>query len=429
MFYNEKYINTKPIYQKQYKLSMVVINGFFCDCFAKINLTNYLFNCIIKMDESFVKLGDYMKRVLTIKAREGSIVAGDVYTPGGHLVIKKGTVLDKNIIEKLKYYSIFDFFVEEDEFTTYEEDDLERMIFAEKSENLGEEESYYKKIRKTEKFQKFECMFNDSVVRVKDSINDIIYKNSPIDVNALLDDVKKITQEFKPDVHVFDMVHCIEGYDDLTYVHSVNVALIARIIGIWMNFSEKDLDAITLGGLLHDIGKVMIPKEVITKPGRLTPTEYALVQTHPIHGYNILKNQNIDERIKLCALQHHERCDGKGYPYKHGYNDIEPFARIVAIADVYDAMTSNRVYRTGLCPYDVISIFEDSAEAYDPAVLMSVLERIANTYINNEVILNDDLEGKIIMINKNKLGKPVVLVGSAYVDLSKEKSIRIISLK
>lgn len=370
-----------------------------------------------------------MKRVLTIKAREGLKVAGDVYTDGGHLVITKGTVLDKSIIEKLKYYSIFDFFVEEDEYTSYEQDDLERMIFSDDHSEDEEEDSYYTRIRQSKDFKVFEGIFNESVVRVEESINDMVYRNAPINVNELLSDVKKITHEFKPDVSLFDMVHCIEGYDDHTYVHSVNVALIGRIIAIWMNYTEEEIDMITLGGLLHDIGKVMIPRDVITKPGRLTPTEYALVQTHPIHGYNILKNQNIDERVKLCALQHHERCDGKGYPSRLPYNQIDPFARIIAIADVYDAMTSNRVYRTGICPYDVISVFEENVDAYDPAVIMAVLERIANSYINNQVILNDDLEGKIVMVNKNKLGKPVVLVGAAYVDLSKEKNLRITALK
>lgn len=374
-----------------------------------------------------------MRRVLTIKARIGDIVAGDVYTDGGHLVIKKGTVLDNDIIEKLKYYSIFDFFVEDEKAISYEQDDLEKMIFSEtedeKESECATSDPYYKRIKQSEEFKKFENIFNSSVVRVQESINDMIYKNSPVNVDELLGDIKKITHEFKPDVSLFDMVHCIEGYDDLTYVHSVNVALMGRIIAIWMGYSPEDVDKVSLGGLLHDIGKVMIPREVITKPGRLTPTEYALVQTHPIHGYNILKNQKIDETIKLCALMHHEKCDGTGYPSKLAYKDIHPFARIITIADVYDAMTSNRVYRKGMCPYDVISIFEDSSEAYDPIILRKVLERIANSYINNDVIVNDDMDGKIIMVNQMKLGKPVVLVGGAYVDLAKEKNIKITSMK
>ena len=147
------------------------------------------------------------------------------------------------------------------------------------------------------------------------------------------------------------------------------------------------------------------------------------------YAYNILKNMELDERIKLAALQHHERCDGKGYPSKYRYNDIDPFSRIVSIADVYDAMTSNRIYRKGICPFEVISIFEENIDAYDPKVLFVFLEKIANSYVNTDVILNDDMEGKIVMINKYALGRPGVLVGGAYVDLAHQGNMTITALK
>ena len=171
------------------------------------------------------------------------------------------------------------------------------------------------------------------------------------------------------------MIHCIEGYDDLTYVHSINVALISRVIGKWMGLSPEECDTLTICGLLHDIGKVMIPIEIITKPSRLSPTEYALIQTHTIHGYNLLEKIELDERIKLAALQHHERCDGKGYPNKLRYNEINQFSRIVAIADVYDAMTSNRCYRKSL-GFDVCydEIEKNLGKMYDPKIGKIVLE-------------------------------------------------------
>lgn len=370
-----------------------------------------------------------MKRILTIKAEEGMIVAGDVYTDNNHLVISRGTVLTRDIIERLRYYSIFDFFIEEDKpmkLSTYNQDDLERMIFQEYHIEAG---SYYQKIKASAEFEVFEKMFQESVKGIKDCINDVVMKNEEVKVDELLYSVKKITDDFKPDVSLFDMLHCIEGYDDLTYIHSVNVALISRIIGMWMGYPEDECDVLTVCGLLHDIGKVMIPIEVIAKPGRLTATEYALVQTHTIHGYNLLKDMDLDDRIKLAALQHHERCDGKGYPSKYRYNDIDPFARIVSIADVYDAMTSNRIYRKGICPFEVISIFEENIDAYDPKVLFVFLEKIANSYVNTDVILNEDMEGKIVMINKYALGRPGVLVGGAYVDLAHQTNMTITALK
>lgn len=369
-----------------------------------------------------------MKRILTIKAKEGMIVAGDVYTTNNHLIISRGTVLTEAIIDRLKYYSIFDFFVEEEEpkkLSSYDQDELERMIFQEYKIEAG---SYYDKIKKTVEFEAFEKNFQESVKEIKDSINAVVYKSSDVKVDELLHSVKRITDDFKPDISLFDMMHCIEGYDDLTYIHSVNVALICRVIGMWMGYSSEECDVLTICGLFHDIGKVMIPKEVITKPERLTATEYAIVQTHTIHGYNLLKDMDLDERIKLAALQHHEKCDGRGYPSRLRYNEIDSFSRIVSIADVYDAMTSNRIYRKGICPFEVISLFEDNIDAYDPKVLFVFLERIANSYVNTEVILNGDMEGKIVMINKYALGRPGVLVGGAYVDLSHQNNMNITGL-
>ena len=368
-----------------------------------------------------------MKRILTVNAKPGMIIAGDVYTDAGLLVVPKGTVLDKGVIEGIKSYAVYDFFIEEEKKKpiSYEIDDLDRMIL----EDDGTSKGYYDKIKETEEFHKFEAKFTESVKSLEDNINNIVKLNNPVCVEDLLSTVKKITDKFKPDVTLFDMIHCIEGYDDSTYIHSLNVALICRVTGEWLKMSPADLDVLTVAGLLHDIGKVMVPEDIIKKPGKLTPTEYALVQSHTVHGYNILKNQPIDERIKRAALMHHERCDGRGYPNHHKIDEIDLIARIVAIADVYDAMTSNRVYRSGICPFNVISTFEESVDMFDPKCLFVFLEKIAHSYVNNEVVLNDELEGTVVMINKYALAKPGVLVGGAYIDLSRQDKLKITAIK
>ncbi len=368
-----------------------------------------------------------MRRILTIKAEIGMIAAGDVYSEESQLIIPKGTTITQDILDKLKLFNVYDFFISDvnDEIPyDYTYDELEQIILGDSNES-----DYYEKLRLTEEFKKFEAKFLDSVEKVKGSINDIVYKNGAIDVVELVDSVKRIIVGRQPSVNIFDMMHCIERYDDLTYVHCLNVALICNVIGQWFGMTDEELDVLTVSGLMHDIGKVMIPNEVIKKPGKLTISEYAIVQTHTIHGYNILKSQSCDERIKLVALQHHERCDCKGYPNKLGSQEIENFAKIVAIADVYDAMTSNRVYRAGICPFDVISTFEDNIDTYDPKFLVAFLEKIAQSYINAEVYINNNLEGTIVMLNKYALGKPGVLVGGAFVDLSRSNDMRITSLK
>jgi HD-GYP domain-containing protein (c-di-GMP phosphodiesterase class II) len=173
----------------------------------------------------------------------------------------------------------------------------------------------------------------------------------------------------------------------------------------------------------------MIPSSIITKPAKLTTEEYATVKTHTVLGYNLLKSKRIDSRIKHAALMHHERCDGSGYPYGFYSEQIDSFAKLVAIADVYDAMTCARVYRGPLCPFEVVTIFENEGYTkYDPKFIMTFLEGIAQTYIHNTVKLNNGITGEIILINKLELSRPVIKTGEKYIDLTKQRELQIASL-
>jgi HD-GYP domain-containing protein (c-di-GMP phosphodiesterase class II) len=126
---------------------------------------------------------------------------------------------------------------------------------------------------------------------------------------------------------------------------------------------------------------------------------------------------------------HHERFDGTGYPMGIFGDKIDKYARIVAIADVYDAMTACRVYRGPLCPFRVIEIFEaEGYERYDVHFLLTFLENVVNTYIQNHCRLSDGREGDIIFINKKKLSRPVVQCGKQYVDLAEETDLSIVEL-
>ena len=143
-------------------------------------------------------------------------------------------------------------------------------------------------------------------------------------------------------------------------------------------------------------------------------------------GYEVLKDFPIDIRVKYAALMHHERCDGSGYPNGFVAEQIDEFAKIIAIADVYDAMTSSRRYRNAICPFDVIEEFErDGFLKFDAGYLMTFLERIVQSYIHNMVRLSDGREGEVIMINRLSLSRPVVKVGNDYVDLSKDRKLSI----
>ena len=163
------------------------------------------------------------------------------------------------------------------------------------------------------------------------------------------------------------------------------------------------------------------------KKGRLSVSEYNIVKTHVFHGSNILNGiNNLDPRISEVAMRHHERCDGSGYPGGYRKDQIEEFARIVAIADTYDAMTSERVYREAICPFDVMHMFErEGFVKYDVKYLLPFLDRAAQSFVNAKVKLSTGEIGRVIMINKKELSKPIVKVKDRFYDLSRDNSISI----
>ena len=215
------------------------------------------------------------------------------------------------------------------------------------------------------------------------------------------------------------MLHKMHYLTDSIYAHSINVALICRMFGSLIHLAQSELDVLTCCGLLHDIGKVAIPDTILNKPAKLTSQEFAYIQFHTKAGYDILCNQRIDIRIPQTALTHHERCDGSGYPMGLSTNQLDDFSTIVAIADVYDAMTAARSYRNPLCAFEAIETFEQSGyQKYHSTYLYVFLNHIASTYQNCHVLLNDGRRAKIVMLNQNRLAKPMVQLDSGeYLNL------------
>lgn len=380
------------------------------------------------------------KRILTTRARVNMVASEDVYTTDNQLIIPKGTVLTEDIISALKDYSVFAIRVDTsgDGVTPVLMDEQEQETVAEgtSGEDIGiepgileiPEDDGIPNTSETKEFKEFESSFMESVDDLKNVFNSVVMKNEEIDTGLLLSDIKEVVSKGRNSFHILDMLQCMRGYDDVTYVHCMNVALLSNLIGrtVYPEISHEELDVLTLSGLLCDIGKILVPEEVINKNGRLTLPEYNIAKTHVFHGNNILKGLNLDPRIAEVAMRHHERCDGSGYPGGLMGDQIEEFARIVAIADAYDAMTTDRPYRPAICPFEVIHMFErEGLVKYDVKFLLQFLEKAAHAYVNTKVKLSTGETGRVIMINRKELSKPVVKVGDKYYDLSTETSIRI----
>ena len=346
-----------------------------------------------------------IERIPISRAVPGMELARDIYSRNDQMVLGRGSILDAQKISKIMFYSV-------------------ETITVYKQEQQGEK-TLTEQLKASVEFREFSLKYDKTVASFKDSVNGVIAENREIDGEELLGEIEDIIDHAGNNSRIFNMLHCIRDYDEMTYVHSVNVSLICNCFAKWLEMSPEDTQIITLGGLLHDIGKICIPREILLKPDALTAEEYEIVKTHTVKGYDILKDKRVDDRIKMIALQHHERADRTGYPYSKSGEEIEPFAMIVAIADVYDAMTSDRVYRPRICPFDVVKILEEGNDKYSANFLIPLLEQITEVYINHTVRLSNDAIGRIVMINRNELSKPVIQVKNDFVDLTRLRKIKI----
>ena len=381
-----------------------------------------------------------MQRVRTSNLIPGMITSEDVYSYNNQLIVPKGTVLNDKVITRLEFYSVLAIHVE-DEIATSEKNTsssldsdtipnpfgtVKEVSFSDIPEKL----SYSERIKETTQFKEFKKNFLSNTEALKGNLRAVIDNNTPINIDSMMKSVTDTISEGSTSIGIFDMLHNMRNYDDLTYVHSMNVSIICNIFGQWLGLNDDDLKILTMAGLLHDIGKILIPEEIIKKPSKLTDAEYNIIKTHTLQGYSILKGQPIDERIKNAALLHHERSDGSGYPLGYDDEKIPEYAKIVSIADVYDAMTAARVYRGPLCPFKVVSIFEaEGFQKYNSRLILTFLEHVCQTYINNRVKLSDGTIGDIIMLNRNSLSKPVIkTLDGEVINLEEKRDITIESL-
>lgn len=341
----------------------------------------------------------------------GAVVAEDVLDHKGNVIVKKNTSLDKYLIQKLNIANIACVNIKEPEdFLT----------------------TYFEKIKVSKTFKQFYEIYSREFFEFKKLMEDFLKTRTPIDSDKLFAIVEEITSPFRHSkITILDMLTVLETAEaDFLYTHSINVALICNYTAKWFRLDDEDAKALVLCGFFYDIGKFMIPQDILLKQGRLTDDEFKMIKNHTVIGYKLLQPFDIDERIKLCSLMHHERIDGTGYPQKLVDEQIDQFAKITAILDSYEAMTSYRSYRAPLCPFTVIEIFEkDGYGKYDTGYYMTFLERMVEEYIGKEVELSDGTVCVVVLINKQKYSRPMVKTQDGnYIDLATRKDLSIKAL-
>lgn len=225
---------------------------------------------------------------------------------------------------------------------------------------------------------------------------------------------------------VVSLLLLLNGSDNYTYNHSMQVGMLSYYIASWLGYSKEEAYLVGKAGYLIDIGKSKIPLEILNKPGKLTTAEFEEIKKHTQYGHDIILKSTQDKLLALVALQHHEREDGSGYPHGLTDKEIHPYAKITAVADVYTAMTSNRVYKskqeflTVLRELNSLSFGKLSAE---PTQLL--IKHLLPNFIGKRVKLNTGESGSIVMTNQTDFFRPLVKTDAHFVDLSKERDVNI----
>ena len=198
--------------------------------------------------------------------------------------------------------------------------------------------------------------------------------------------------------------------DEYTFSHSVNVCVLSVLLCTKLKFEKEKIQSIGVGCLMHDFGKILIPVEILNKPGKLTNEEYDEIKNHSMYGYKALKDDvRVNPITKVVILTHHERIDGSGYPHGFKGDKIHESAKICSICDVFDAMISDRPYRKGLGISDVVEYLYCTAGIYfDKNFVQTFLECIPIYPTGTVVMLNTGSIGIVVRNNKVNLSRPVV---------------------
>jgi putative nucleotidyltransferase with HDIG domain len=331
-----------------------------------------------------------MRLVATASVQQGTILAKTIYNDIGQVLLSEGVVLKEGLLSRLQDKGIDYIYIKEE---ATEDIKAEEPISRELKRNvIVTIESTFKQIQK-------DSFISDSFVieRASQRFQKII---------------RNILDEIMDHHDVISLLADVYTYDNYIFTHSFNVTLYSLAIGMELKLSPKELEILGLGAMLHDIGKMKVPENILFKPGKLTALEFEKMKKHSEDGFNILRNvPTISLLVAHCAYQHHERLNGTGYPRGIKGKQIHPFGKIIAVADVFDAVTSNRVYRKAMLPHVGLEIlFAGSGELFEEKIVTAFRRAVAIYPVGLTVELSDKRTGVVSKQNVGMGDRPVIRI-------------------
>lgn len=211
--------------------------------------------------------------------------------------------------------------------------------------------------------------------------------------------------------------------DEYLLHNGIMVGLTSFLLARWHGLPQKDWIPLCIGGMLHDIGNVQIDEAILKKPSRLTAQEYEELKKHTIIGYNLLKNvAGLNEGVKLSILQHHERQDGSGYPLGVKGDKVHPYAKVIAVTDMFHAMTTNRQYKQASSPYLVLEeLMKESFGKLDPTLVQTFIHKVTQFHHGTVVRLNEGSIGEIVFTDRGNPTRPMVNINGKIINLAQQR--------
>ncbi|MET3697629.1 HD-GYP domain-containing protein (c-di-GMP phosphodiesterase class II) [Bacillus oleivorans] len=357
-----------------------------------------------------------MKKVPLRYVKEGDVLAIDLYTEDFLLLLNRGTRLSSPLLALIEKRDIRELYIEDE----YTDDVLYNPII----EHRGRKELHREIYR---------VLFNYL------SQEEISSKFNSIDLGREFEHIARTLLNYiAPKPQILHSFHDLHQFDHSMFQHSLNVGILSGVIGVELGLAKNELVELMVGAMLFDIGMTRLPRQVLTKKGRLSLIERMVVQRHAEIGFKLLVRQrNISEMSALCALYHHERLDGGGYPNRLSDQSIHLYPRIVAVADVFDALTAKRHYRDSYTAHEAVEyLYAAGGSMFDVEIIKAFLRCVSIYPPGSRVQLNNGLSAVVVKgfsdyplrplvrIIEDKKGK--ILPTPIDVDLRIHKNITIV---
>lgn len=331
-----------------------------------------------------------MKLVETLSVEVGTKLGKVIYNEKGKILVNKGVTLDGRMLKRLIQLGITYIYIEDKQ--------TEDIIFKDPISNPLKQKAL------TTIVDTFKQVQSNPI-----SSRSFVLEKSVKEFKAI---IQHIMSELNETPELMSILSDVCVHDTYIFTHSLNVTLYSLAIGIELKLPSSQLEDIGLGAIMHDIGKVAIPKEILLKPERLTNEEFTVIKTHATEGFELLRNtQTVPLLVAHCAFQHHERLDGSGYPRGIKEQDIHDYAKIIAVADVFDAVTSNRVYRPAMLPHEGLEMLYAGVERQFQTKIIKAFHKSVAIYPNGITVeLNDGRKGVVVQQNVSLSDRPIVRV-------------------